>query len=208
MTVWIVLGAIAAALVLLSLVRVGGTVEYSRSGTLVHLRIGPLRIKVYPPKPKKKRGEKKPKAEKRRKKGGKPEEEQPEPKPGGQLSALKAMLPLVAEAAGQLRRKVRVDRLLLDVTAAASDPAMAALAFGGANAAIGMIWPLLENNFNIGDRRIRTRVDFSLTEPEAYLYGSFSLRLGQAAALALRLWVKFLKLWSGRNQEQTKKEAV
>ena len=190
MTVWIVLGAIAAALVLLSLVRVGGTVEYSRSGVLVRLRAGPLRIRVYPPRPKKADGQEKPK---RVKKKSKPE---------------KAALPVVADAAGQLRRKVRVDRLLLDVTAAASDPAAAALAFGGVNAAIGMIWPLLENNFNIGDRRVRTRVDFNLTEPEAYLYGSFSLRLGQAAALALRLGIRFIKLWSGRNQEQTKKEAV
>lgn len=205
MTVWIVLGAIAAALVLLSLVRVGGTVEYSRSGVLIRLRAGPLRIRVYPPRPKKADGQEKPK---RVKKKSKPEEEQPEPKPGGQLGPLKAALPVVADAAGQLRRKVRVDRLLLDVTAAASDPAAAALAFGGVNAAIGMIWPLLENNFNIGDRRIRTRVDFNLTEPEIYLYGSFSLRLGQAAALALRLGIRFLKLWSGRNQEQTKKEAV
>lgn len=205
MTVWIVLGAIAAALVLLSLARVGGTVEYSRSGVLIRLRAGPLRIRVYPPRPKKADGQEKPK---RVKKKPKPEEEQPEPKPGGQLGPLKAALPVVADAAGQLRRKVRVDRLLLDVTAAASDPAAAALAFGGVNAAIGMIWPLLENNFNIGDRRIRTRVDFNLTEPEIYLYGSFSLRLGQAAALALRLGIRFLKLWSGRNQEQTKKEAV
>ena len=205
MTVWVVLGAIAAALVLLSLVRVGGTVEYSRSGVLVRLRAGPLRIRVYPPRPKKADGQEKPK---RVKKKPKPEEEQPEPKPGGQLGPLQAILPLVADAAGQLRRKVRVDRLLLDVTAAASDPAAAALAFGGVNAAIGMIWPLLENNFNIGDRRIRTRVDFNLTEPEIYLYGSFSLRLGQAAALALRLGIRFLKLLSGRNQEQTKKEAV
>lgn len=205
MTVWIVLGAIAAALVLLSLVRVGGTVEYSRSGVLIRLRAGPLRIRVYPPRPKKADGQEKPK---RVKKKSKPEKEQPEPKPGGQLGPLKAALPVVADAAGQLRRKVRVDRLLLDVTAAASDPAAAALAFGGVNAAIGMIWPLLENNFNIGDRRIRTRVDFNLTEPEIYLYGSFSLRLGQAAALALRLGIRFLKLWSGRNQEQTKKEAV
>ena len=205
MTVWVVLGAIAAALVLLSLVRVGGTVEYSRSGVLIRLRAGPLRIRVYPPRPKKADGQEKPK---RVKKKPKPEEEQPEPKPGGQLGPLKAILPLVADAAGQLRRKVRVDRLLLDVTAAASDPAAAALAFGGVNAAIGMIWPLLENNFNIGDRRIRTRVDFNLTEPEAYLYASFSLRVGQAVALALRLGIRFLKLWSGRNQEQTKKEAV
>lgn len=205
MTVWVVLGAIAAALVLLALVRVGGTVEYSRSGVLVRLRAGPLRIRVYPPRPKKADGQEKPK---RVKKKSKPEKEQPEPKPGGQLGPLKAVLPVVADAAGQLRRKVRVDRLLLDVTAAASDPAAAALAFGGVNAAIGMIWPLLENNFNIGDRRIRTRVDFNLTELEIYLYGSFSLRLGQAAALALRLGIRFLKLWSGRNQEQTKKEAV
>lgn len=207
MTVWIVLGAIVAVLVLISLIRVGGTVEYSRSGTLVHLRAGPLRIQVYPPKPKKKSGEKKPKRAK--KKNPKPQkEEQPEPKPGGQLDTLKAMLPLVADAAGQLRRKVRVDKLLLDVTAAAPDPAMAALSFGGVNAAIGMIWPLLENNFNIGDRRIRIKVDFNLTEPEAYLYASISLRVGQAVALALRLGIRFLKLWSGRNQEQTKKEAV
>ena len=207
MTVWIVLGAIVAVLVLISLIRVGGTVEYSRSGTLVHLRAGPLRIQVYPPKPKKKSGEKKPKRAK--KKNPKPQkEEQPEPKLGGQLDTLKAMLPLVADAAGQLRRKVRVDKLLLDVTAAAPDPAMAALSFGGVNAAIGMIWPLLENNFNIGDRRIRIKVDFNLTEPEAYLYASISLRVGQAVALALRLGIRFLKLWSGRNQEQTKKEAV
>ena len=205
MTVWIVLGAIAAALVLLSLIRVGGTVEYSRSGVLVRLRAGPLRIRVYPPRPKKADGQEKPK---RVKKKSKPEKEQPEPKPGGQLGPLKAVLPVVADAAGQLRRKVRVDRLLLDVTAAASDPAAAALAFGGVNAAIGMIWPLLENNFNIGDRRIRTKMDFNLTEPEAYLYASFSLRVGQAVALALRLGIRFLKLWSGRNQEQTKKEAV
>ena len=73
MTVWIVLGAIVAALVLLSLIRVGGTVEYSRSGTLVHLRAGPLHIQVYPPKPRKKSGEKKPK---RAKKSSKPQEEQ------------------------------------------------------------------------------------------------------------------------------------
>ena len=204
---WIVLGAIAAALVLIFLVRVGGTVEYSRSGTLVHLRAGPLRIQVYPPKPRKKSGEKKPK---RAKKSAKPPEEQPEPKPGGQLDTLKAILPLVAEAAGQLRRKVRVDRLLLDVTAATADPAMTAMAFGGINAAIGMIWPLLENNFNIGERRIRTKADFNLTEPEAYLYGAFSLRLGQAVLLALTLGIKLLKLWSGQNQKQIqgKKEAV
>ncbi|WP_294548770.1 DUF2953 domain-containing protein [uncultured Pseudoflavonifractor sp.] len=208
MTVWIVLGAIAAALVLLSLIPVGGTVEYSRSGTLVHLRAGPLCIRVYPPKPKHKSKAEETRAEKRRKKGTKPTEEQPAPRPGGQLSTLKAMLPLVADAAGQLRRKVRVDKLLLDVTAAAPDPAMAALAFGGVNAAIGMIWPLLENNFNIGERRVRTKVDFKLSEPEAYLYGAFSMRLGQAVVLALTLGIKFLKLWSGQNQEQTKKEAV
>ena len=103
---------------------------------------------------------------------------------------------------------MRVDRLLLDVTAAASDPAAAALAFVVVNAARFMILSLLGNKFYICELPNRTRVDFNLTEPEIYLYGSFSLRLGQAAALALRLGIRFLKLWSGRNQEQTKKEAV
>ncbi len=101
MTVWIVLGAIVAALVLISLIRVGGTGgRYSRSGTLVHLRAGPLRIQVLPAQAQGKRaGEKRakqqakdpqaPKGSSRRNQAGR-----------DSWDTLKAMLPLVADAAG------------------------------------------------------------------------------------------------------------
>ena len=85
------------------------------------------------------------------------------------------------------------------LTAAASDPASAALMFGGANAAVGMIWPLVEQNFNVKDRDIRTRVDFTAQRPEIALSAAATLTAAQAISLALRLAAGFLKANSQSN---------
>ena len=201
-----VLGIIILALLLISLIRIGGTAEYGEAGILVRARLGFIRFTVYP---RKKKAKKKPAKEK------KPEREQsgpgeaPPSKPGGLFSTVKEFLPLVADAAGQFKRKIRVDSLCLDFTAAAPDPVAAAMAFGGANAALGMIWPIFENNFNIQDRRIRTEVDFNRREPVIYVFASFSLTIGQAVVLGIRLCARFLKVLSHLKTRQKKqKEAV
>ena len=203
MTVWIVLGCVCLALILLSRVRLGGIVEFSGEGLLVKARIGAFKLTVFPWKQKKK-----PHEEKKTDEKPAPPLEEPQPKPGGQWADFKRFLPLVTDAAGRLKRKIRVDAVYLDFVAAAPDPAAAALAFGGVNAAIGMIWPLLENNFNIKDRRIRTKVDFNAQSPTVWLYASLSLTLGQAVSLAARLAVRFLKVLSELKAQKRQKEAV
>ncbi|MEG1857982.1 MAG: DUF2953 domain-containing protein, partial [Pseudoflavonifractor sp.] len=134
MTAILIVGGLVAALLLVSLLRVGGTAEYSQTGLLVRVRLGPVRLTVYPARAKK--------AGKKQKKSvsDAPEESV---KSGGSFAQFKRFLPLITDAAGRLKHKIRVDTLNLDFTAASQNPAAAALEFGYANAAIGMLFPLL-----------------------------------------------------------------
>lgn len=199
MKVMIIIGCIMLALFLLSLIRVGATVEYAEGGVKVRVRLGVFWLTVFPIRVRKRR--EKPRKEKKTKK--KASQKVPVPKPGGALAMIRSFLPLVAETAGRFKRKIRVDRIYLDFIAAASDPAAAALAFGGANAALGMLWVLLEHNFNIKDRRIRTNVDFNAQFPTIYLFASFSLTIGQSVVLVLRLLFQFLRRYSALKTEET-----
>ena len=55
-------------------------------------------------------------------------------------------------------------------------------------------------------RRIRTAVDFQRDQPAVYLWAGFSLRLGQAVSLAVRILVQCLGVLA--RHRQTQKEAV
>ncbi len=190
-------------LFLISLIRVGGVVEYSTQGLLVRVRAGRLRFTVFPMK----KREKKPKAPKKKKEKPMPPPSEPR-KAGGTLELVKEFLPLVAEAAGRFKRKIRVDQLDVELTVAGPNPAMAAMAFGGANAVLGMMIPLLENNFKIKERSIRTAVDFDRDSPVIYLKAALSLTIGQGMMLALRLGIKALGiLWKYRRIRK-QKEAI
>ena len=188
----LILGAVLLALgALLRLVRLGALAEYSAAGLRLKLKVGPLRLMLYPRKPKRPR-RKAGKSSRREKK----REERPQPElGGGPLALVKRFLPLIAEAA-------------------APDPAAAALCFGGVNAFIGMIWPLVEQNFNVKERRLRTRVDFDAERPSVYLYAAATLTAGQALALGLRLTTRFLAEFSkyraeaGSPATSKQKEAV
>lgn len=192
MKVLIILALVAAVLVLISLIRLGVQVIYVPSGLTVKVKVGPVRVTVLPHK------KKRPKPEKKEK--GKLEADM--------LTQIRRALPLIAEAAGRLRRKVRLDRIYLDVTAAAPDPASAALAFGGVNAAIGMIWPLVEQNFNVVDRRIRTQVDFDASRPAASLDAAATLTIGQALALAVWLAPKLPQIMGAEHQKKKRTDSV
>ncbi len=203
MTGWIVLACVALALLLLSLVRLGGMAQYSAEGLLVQAKVGPFHVTLYPIKPKKPGKEKKPKEKKEKE----PEEEPA--KPGGSLVLVKRYLPLVADAAGRLKRKIRIDKLYLDFIAAAADPAVAALTFGGSNVAIGMILPLIEHNFHVKERRIRTAVNFGTDKPTVFIHAQLSLTVGQMVTLGLRLLIRFLKITlQARAVQKAEKEAV
>lgn len=200
MKVLIILALVAAVLVLISLIRLGVQVIYVPSGLTVKVKVGPVRVTVLP-----RRKKKRPKQERKEKEK---EKGQPERSGGDVLGQIRRALPLISEAAGRLRRKVRLDRIYLDVTAAAPDPASAALAFGGVNAAIGMIWPLVEQNFNVVDRRIRTQVDFEASHPAASLDAAATLTIGQAMALAVWLAPKLPQITGAEHQKKKRTDSV
>ena len=112
------------------------------------------------------------------------------------MALVKKFLPLIAEAAGRMKRKIRIDVLRLDLTVAAADPAAAAMAFGGANAFLGMIWPLIEQNFNVQQRCIRTKADFQAQRPTVVLFAQLTLSIGTALHMGIRLTVRFLRLFA------------
>ena len=200
MTVWIVLLTIGVLLFLLAMLRVGGIAEYSSQGLQLRLRIGWLKITLYPTAGGDKKAKQK---EKKRKKAKTVQAESPEgEKKGGGLGLLKEFLPLACEAADSLFRKIRVDRLVLHLTWASDNPARTAMGFGAGNAILGMIWPLLDHNFTIREHDVGVAVDFESQEPSLYLYASLSMTVGQAVAFGIVYAYKALRVCLANRPEQ------
>ena len=206
MTFLKVLLIILLVLWLLSRLRIGGRVRYGQEGLFVTALIGPLRIRLLPakekPAKKKIKKEKKPKKEKPPKERKPPPEGQP-----GTLSRLMKLLPIAAQAAGALKRKIRINDLKLTLIWGGTDAAAAALGYGRANAALGMIWPLLDHNFKVKRHEFQIELDYARTEPAVELQAAVTMTVGQAAALTVRYGAKALITWvksgktAGKRQE-------
>ena len=206
---WILLLA-AAVFWLLGQIRLGVGAEYRAEGLRVWLRTAAWNIQVFPRK------------KKRRAKPERPPKQVPEkgdaPKSalprqiGGALDYARALLPILLEAAGQFRRKIRVDKLRVTVTVGAADPADAAMRFGAANGALGALWGTLNETFDLRDGEARAQVDFDARETTVYALTALSLKLGQMAWLGLyfgcRTLGAFLRTNSRKKQEQQQRKAV
>lgn len=213
-------GLLIAALVLLALfligqIRVGAAVSFDESGLLLRIKAGPLKIQILPPKKEKKtQKEKTPKKEKKSKSAKKHPAEEGAKAQGKRdirdtISLALRFVPLLAEAAGRFRRKVRIDRLDLYVIWGAADPAAAAMGYGAGNAVMGMLWPPIEHNFKVKEYDLRVDVDLERNSPAVTGDVQATLTIGQGLTLALRLGVKALKLYLGASRERTeKKKAV
>lgn len=189
---------------LISLLRLGGIVRYNPDGLAATVIAGPLRIRVLPAKKKKPREKKakKKKPKKEKQKTGK-DEKKPADKPGT-LPRLMKLLPVVGEAAGALKRKIRIDDLELSLVWGGNDPMEIALGYGRANGVIGMIWPIFEHNFNVKNYGFHTELDYGRTEPVVDLYVALTITVGQIVALGVRYGLKALMIWSrsGRRSEE------
>ena len=206
MTFLKVLLVLLAVFWLISLIRIGGRVSYGEAGLSASALVGPFKIRLLPGRPKKKKPEKPkkevpPAAEKHKK----------EPKEGkpGTLSRLMQLLPVVGQACGALKRKIRIDDLELGLIWGGTDPAAVALGYGRANAALGMLWPILDHNFKVKRHAFQVSLDYGRGEPGVELRAAVTLTVGQAAALGLRYGTKALAAWfkSGRTPRK-KQEAL
>ena len=207
MTFLKVLLIVLAVLWLISLIRVGGRVRYGEAGLFASVLAGPFKLQVFPMKAKKRD---KPKQAGKAKKEKPPiaEKHKKEPKEGqpGTLSRLMKLLPVVGQACGALRRKIRIDDLDLDLIWGGSNPAAIAIGYGQANAAMGMIWPILDHNFKVKRRNLRISMDYSRTQPGVEAAAALTMTVGQIVTLGVHYGVKTLVTWIKSGKPARKKQ--
>ena len=196
MTFLKVLLVILLILWLISLIRIGGRVRYGEAGLFAFALAGPLKIQLLPAKQK----EEKPK-KKKTKKEKTPKEKKPRPEgQPGTLSRLMQLLPVVGQVCGALKRKIRIDDLKLELIWGGSDPAAIAIGYGQANAALGMLWPIFDNNFKVKRHSFQIGMDYGRTQPAVELEAAVTFTIGQIITLVTHYGVKALIIWvrSGR----------
>lgn len=201
-TWWMTLLVIFAVLVLIGCIPVGVDARYGADGIFLAAKIGPFRLQLLPQKPKKKKkkpAKKQQPAAKPAKK--KPAEKKQNPLLSGGVDGLLQLLGLAFDTLGDLRRKLRVNALMLHVTVpGGDDPAKAAMNYGRAWAAIGALTPAVERLFVIKKRDIQPELNYNETQMKVDAHLVTTITIGRSLALALRAGVGFLKILNERKK--------
>ena len=201
MSGWVVFGIVIAVFVLIGCIPVGVDARYMENELSLRLKIGLLKMQVLPAKPKKAA----PKKEKKTAKKAAASQKTEKPKkkalmPKLTLSDILALVNLACDTLGDLRRKLRVEVLTLHVVLGGDDPAKAAMQYGGAWAAIGMLNPKLDQLFVIKKRDIQPILDYNEKEMKIDAHLALTITIGRAISLAGRAGVRFLKLWLNKKK--------
>lgn len=178
----IILGIIAVIIALIMLIPIGADVAYEGGELRLSAKIAGVLLQLLPKEPE---DESKPKEEKKPKKEKKPKEsESGEAKPKKKLSLdftfdeIMALLKKVLGAFGKFGRKFRVDRFLLDYTAAGDDPYQTAVVFGQVNAALNILAPICSQRFDVDDLYVHTDVDFTAEKTKLDFGIALTVRIG------------------------------
>ena len=201
MSGWVVLGIVLAVFVLIGCIPVGVDARYHENALALRLKIGFFTMQVLPAKPKKKKAA--PKKEKSAPKNAAAKPAKPKKQfqmPKLTLQDILALVDLACDTLGDLRRKLRVEVLVLHVTLGGSDPAKAAILYGRAWALIGMLNPKLEQLFVIKKRDIQPVLDYNEKEMKVDAHLALTITIGRAISLAGRAGVRFLKLWLNKKK--------
>lgn len=207
---WIALGII----VLLAIIPIGVLVNYDEDGPLVKVVAGFIRITVFPMKKK----EKKPGKQKKSKKTthsqpsetGEPAEQPPAPvntkpekpkkeklpkeKKGGSLLDFLPLVEVALNMLGELfGRTLHVDVLEVNLVMAGDDPCDLATNYGRAWAALGNLWPRLEEMLTIKKRDVRIQCDFTSNETLISARLQLTITLGRLISLLVRYGFRALK---------------
>ena len=208
-----ILLCIAAVLLVLGQIPLGCSVEYSAQGPRVWVHVGVLKICVFPMK--KKKSEVKPKKTQKKKKQKKTVQQEPVStiqKLGGALAYAQQLLPLVLQALGRFKKKLKMDVLRLELISGAIDPADAAIRYGQASAALGALWYPLTEALDVRDGYARVVPDFESNDMRVYAYGKLTIKLGQilwiGVYFGLRGFIAFLSVRKQLKNEQKQRKAV
>ncbi len=204
MTALWILGILALLLVWLCLTRVGAQVTLSGGSTVVDVRFGLFRFRVFP-------GKKKPKASKEQaaEKPKKPKEKkkkQPMPKPtlADIKDAVRTLWPPLKRALDRTRRGIRIHPLTVSlILGGADDPAAAAEQYGYLQAGIWTGMPVLEKALDIPEPRIHTDIDFDASKPLIEGAVGITARIGTLVGVGLGVAIPALR-WFLRFRKKAK----
>ena len=185
--IWVI-GALVAFLTLLLIVPLGVRFEYAQAGAVVHLRLGPISVKLYP-------AEKKSKAKKTKQRENKTDnfEKVKKIKQGG---SIKMFLPLAEDILKFLnvfRGKLRVNYLNARVTLGGGDPADLAINYGRAWAGVGNLMPRLEQFLRIKKRDVQINCDFAADTTDIYVDVLATITVGRLLGVSVVHGVRILK---------------
>lgn len=175
---------------------------YNLDGFSGKLYLGPIRIFKFPRK-KKDEAEKKntpvdllSKQHKALKKLDKDE------KKGGKLKEFKLIIREFLSFLNTLRKKITVKRLEAILVLANPDPADLAMSYGRAWAAVGSVFPLLENKLNVKKRNIEILCDFDAVETNIYAHADLRISLGRLVLICIVHEVRLIKKYSKTNSNE------
>ena len=188
-------------ILLLAVLPLGGKFRYNSDGFWAYLVVGPLRIQLYPSQ-KREKSEKKPK--KTADKQASPEKKGPkaENKSGGSVMDFLPLVKTGLSFLNSFRKKLRVDKLELNVILAGSDPCDLAVNYGKAWAALGNLMPHFERFLVIKKRDINVACDFSASQTLVFADIQITITLGRLLYLAVwygvRLVIDYMRIMNKR----------
>ena len=184
-----------AILVLLAILPLGASVLYDEDGPRVRILAGPVKIQVFPMKKKAKKDKPKKESQKKPAKGAKSEAK---PKSGGSWTDFLPLVQVVLDLLNDLRRKLRVNHLLLHLTLAGDDPCDLAVNYGRMNASLAALIAQLERVLVIQKRDVHVDCDFTANETVILARLDLTITLGRILSIAVRYGVRglmtFLKI--------------
>lgn len=186
-------------LIFLGILPLGVSFRYGSDGAVIRALVGPVQWKVFPakkkePKPKKEKAKPKEKPKKTAKPGAKkaPAEQKPKEK-GGPISDFLPLVYVALDLLADFPRLFRIHRLDANVILGGSDPADLGENYGKACAALGNLWPRLEETFVIRRRDIKMQCDFESTETKIIARLDISITIGRLLGFSFRHGTKALR---------------
>ena len=204
---WI-LGILVLLLVWLCLTRVGARVAMSGGSTVVDVKFGLFRFRVFPGKKKEKTS--KEQAAEKSKKPKEKKEKQPLPKPSlaDIKDAVRTLWPPLKQALDRTRRGIRIHPLTISlILGGADDPAAAAEQYGYLQAAIWTGMPALEKVLDIPDPQIHTDIDFDAPKPLIQGTVGVTARIGILLGVGLGVAIPALR-WFLRFRKKAKQQTT
>ena len=193
---------VLAILVLLAILPLGVSARYDSDGPIVKIIVGPIWFQVFPAR-KKTDSKKKEKAklEEKTQNNSKQENTTPvikdhkesaEEKKGGAILDFLPLVRVALDLLGEFSRKLRVDRLELDLVLAGEDPCDLALNYGKAWTALGNLWPKLEEIFVIKKRKVEVQCDFEASQTCVIARLDITITVGRLLSMAVRYGIRAL----------------